>query len=155
MRGVGFPQFINYIKVIRKVLAYLRETLQPLSSSHLSHLERLIPFLSTVSAQLEVQFPKRHKELTQWQLLKQWTDLLTGKASNYLKPHALVNKEQAMFIHSTSLALILVGRFTPPLRACLLRGLQHPSKVSVLSCRILQLKIDLDLILLSDDLSGF
>jgi hypothetical protein len=104
--------------------------LQPLSSSHLSHLERLIPFLSTVSAQLEVAFPKRQKDLTQWDLLKQWTDLLTAKASSYLKPNVRVNKEQAWFINSTTLTLILVGRFTPPLRACLLRELQHPSKVS-------------------------
>lgn len=130
LRGVGFPQFINFIKVIRKILAYLK-TLQPLSSSHLSHLERMIPFLSTATAQLEVLFPKRQRELTQWQLIKQWTDLLEAKASSYLRPNVRVTRENAFFIQSTCLALILVGRFTPPLRACIIRGLHHPSKVSV------------------------
>jgi hypothetical protein len=144
LRGVGFSQFINYIKVIRKVLAYLRTLLPPTStlspSLHLSHLDRLIPFLSTISAQLEVQFPKRQKELTQWQLIKQWTDLLVSKASSYIKAHALVTREKAFFIQSTILALIFVGRYTPPLRACIIRGLHHPSKVSctLSGCRILQ-----------------
>jgi hypothetical protein len=73
---------------------------------------------------------------------------LTAKALSYLKPNVRVNKEQAWFINSTTLTLILVGRFTPPLRACLLRELQHPSKVSAFELQDFAAQ-DLDLILLS------
>ena len=127
---MGYSQFHQHLSNLRKVLTFLK-TLYPNCPSLISHIERLSPFLSTLSIQLKYQFPKREKSPTLWDLIKQWADLLVVECNVLLKlPPVMLTRTQAFFIQSTIMALIIVGRYTPPLRAGIIRDLQHPSKVS-------------------------
>jgi hypothetical protein len=130
LRGVGYSQFHLHISNIRKVQTFLG-TLHPDSPALLTHLERLQPWLSTLNTQLEYQFPKVNKTPTHWDLIKHWTDLLVGECNVVLdQPPLMITKAQAFFIQSVIQILIFVGRYTPPLRAGVVRDLMHPSKVS-------------------------
>jgi len=135
LRGVGYSQFHQHLSNIRKVQTFLG-TLNPDSPALLTHLERLQPWLSTLSTQLEHQLPKAIKTPTHWDLIKQFTDLLVGECKVVLdQPPVMITKTQAFFIQSVIQTIIFVGRYTPPLRAGVVRDLMHPSQVARLGCQ--------------------
>ena len=135
LRKVGYSQFHQHLSNIRKVQNFLG-TLNPDSPVLLTHLERLQPWLSTLNTQLEHQLPKAIKTPTHWDLIKQFTDLLVGECNVVLdQPPVMITKTQAFFIQSVIKTLIFVGRYTPPLRAGVVRDLMHPSQVARLGCQ--------------------